>query len=141
VNVTFYDVGPGGRHARITRLVDAAWQRGKRLVITCGTGGEAAELDELLWTFEQGSFIPHEIVAAGQAPADPDARVVIVVGESDPIGADVLLQAAPVTPGFARGFAVVIDLVDHRSEEALAASRARYKAWVSAGVKPAFISG
>lgn len=141
MNVTFYDVPPGGRSARIVRLVGAAWERGKRLVITCGSAAEANELDDLLWTFDQGSFVPHEVVAPGKAPEDADARVILVTDESDPIGADVLLQASPVSPDFARGYPVVIDLVDHRTEELLAASRARYKAWVDSGVKPAFIKG
>jgi len=141
VNVTFYDVPEGGRHARIVRLVEAAWERGKRLVITCADAAEAKELDDVLWTFDQGSFVPHEVVAPGGEPQDADARVVLVTDDSDPIGADVLLQASPVSPDFARSYPVVIDLVDHRTEEALAASRARYKAWVAGGVKPAFIQG
>jgi len=137
--VTFYDVPAAGRYARIARLVQAAWERGKRLLLTCADPAEAAELDALLWTFDEATFIPHEVVEQGAAATDPDARVVLVTGEYDPIGADIVLQAAPVSQGFAQGYPYVIDLVDHRSEATVTASRERYKAWVSAGTKPAFI--
>ena len=139
MNVTFYDVPAAGRQARIARLVQAAWDKGKRLLVTCADSAEASELDAFLWTFDEGSFIPHEVVGPGASVTDPDARVVLVTGEYDPIGADIVLQAAPVSQGFAGGFAYVIDLVDHRTEASVEASRARYKAWASAGTKPAFI--
>ena len=107
--------------------------------MTCSGAEEAAELDRLLWSFDEVSFIPHEVVARGEAPKDPDAAVVIVTEEYDPVGAEVLLQVSPVSPDFARSYSFVIDLVDHRTEAALAESRGRYKAWVQQGLKPAFI--
>jgi DNA polymerase-3 subunit chi len=139
VNVTFYDVQPDARIRRIATLVNAAWERGKRLVVTCADVSEAEELDQLIWTFDEAAFIPHEVVAVGEPPKDPDARVVLVTGEHDPIGADILLQAAPVSREFAQRYAYVIDLVDHRSQEALDASRGRYKAWAQDGFKPGFV--
>ena len=139
MNVTFYDVEPEARAQRIATLVSAAWERGRRLLVACADSAEASELDTLLWSHDAVSFIPHEIVAQGDSPRDPDARIVLVSGEHDPIGADILLQASPVSSEFARSYAFVIDLVDHRSEALLAASRQRYKAWADAGVKPTFI--
>jgi len=139
VNVTFYDIQPDARLPRIATLVNAAWERGKRVLVTCANAEEVSELDAWIWKFDEVAFIPHEVVAEGADPKDPDARIVLVEGEHDPIGAEVLLQASPVSRSFARAFPYVIDLVDHRSEGALEASRARYKAWVQDGVKPAFI--
>ena len=139
MNITFYDVAPEARLKRIATLVNAAWERGKRLVITCADPSEASALDRLIWDYDAVSFIPHEVVAQGAKAKDPDARVVLVFEEHDPIGAEILLQASPVSPEFAQGYAFVIDLVDHRTPEALEASRARYKSWAQAGYKPKFI--
>ncbi len=139
MNVTFYDVPPEGRFPRIVKLVSAAWERGKRLLVICGDAAEAAELDQLLWTYDEAAFIPHEVVANGQAPKDPDARIVLMTEERDPIGAEILLQASPASRGFAQRYPFVIDLVDHRSQEALDASRARYKAWAADGFRPGFV--
>ena len=135
-NVTFYDVPGDARMNRIVRLVEAAWERGKRLLIHCLDEDEAVALDGWLWSFQEEAFIPHERVAAGEKPEASDASVVLVWGEYDPIGAEVLLQAAPATMAFAEQYGVVIDLVDHRTPGALHASRARYKAWCAAGVRP-----
>jgi DNA polymerase III subunit chi len=139
VNVTFYDVQPDARIRRIATLVNAAWERGKRLLVTCSDVEEAEALDQLIWTFDDGAFIPHEIVSMGEAPKDPDARVILVTEEHDPIGAEILLQAAPVSRAFAQRYAYVIDLVDHRSQEALDASRGRYKDWAKDGFRPNFV--
>jgi len=139
VNVTFYDVQPDARIRRIATLVNAAWERGKRLVVTCADAEEAEALDQLIWSFNEAAFIPHEIVAEGKPPKDPDARVILVTGEHDPIGAEILLQAAPVSRAFAQRYAYVIDLVDHRSTDALEESRNRYKQWAKDGFKPNFV--
>ena len=139
MNVTFYDVQPDARISRIATLVNAAWERGKRLVVSCADAEEAEALDQLIWSFNEAAFIPHEIVPEGEPPKDPDARVILVTGEHDPIGAEILLQAAPVSRAFAQRYAYVIDLVDHRSPEALEESRNRYKQWAKDGFKPNFV--
>ncbi|MGM0577351.1 MAG: DNA polymerase III subunit chi [Myxococcota bacterium] len=136
--VTFYDTAPDARFPRIARLVDAAWQRGRSLLIHCADPRTAADLDTFLWTFEEASFVPHEIVAPGGTPKDPDGRIVLVTAEENPVGAEVLVQEAPTSLDFAAGFPFVIDLVDHRTPEALASSRARFKSWRERGLKPAF---
>lgn len=136
MRITFYDAPPAARLPRIVSLVEAAWERGRRMVIHCADPATADELDRLLWTFHEESFVPHEVVPPGGSPQDPEARIVLVTQEVNPIGAEVLIQDAPTSPDFARGFPFVIDIVDHRTPELLAASRARYKAWRDEGLSP-----
>ena len=140
-NVTFYDVPGDARLSRIARLVAAAWERGKRLLIYCTDEAEAAQLDEWLWSYQEEAFIPHERVAASDKPLADNASIVLVWGEYDPIGADILLQAAPASVEFAKRYGVIIDLVDHRTPETLQASRSRYKAWCDSGVRPVHRKG
>ena len=134
--VVFYDDPETTRGERIGGLVAAAWDRGKKLLIHCPDQRSAEALDAWLWTWREDAFLPHEVVLAGAKPTDSDARIVITVGEQDPIGADLLLQDGPTSLDFASGFPVVMDFVDHRSEEALQASRTRFKAWRSRGIEP-----
>ncbi len=135
--VTFYDLPPQGRWPEVARLAEAAWRKETRLLILCGDPAEARAFDDFLWTFREDAFVPHELAPSGGAPlADPDARIVIVTEEATPIKASVLVQLSPGSMAFAESFRSVIDLVDHRDEARLAASRARYKAWVATGAKP-----
>ena len=134
--VVFYDVATAARAPRIHRLVEAAWERRKRLLIHCADATAARALDEGLWCHDDTSFLPHEVVAPGGRPRDADARVVIVYAEEDPISAELLLQVDPVSLDFAASFDVVIDWVDHRSPPQLEESRARFRAWRDKGLVP-----
>lgn len=134
--VTFYDGPPEHRLRRVTALASAAWERGRKLLIRCGDLRDAQTVDDLLWTAREESFIPHEVAQLDQPLRDAEARVVIVTGDYDPIGADVLVQEAPASFEFAERFGFVIDLVDHRSPELLRASRQRFKDWRERGANP-----
>lgn len=134
--VTFYDLPAEQRLPRVATLAAAAWERGRKLLIHCADDREARALDELLWTFREESFVPHETWRPGTELRDPEARVVLVACEEDPIGADVLVQEAPASAEFARRYAFVIDLVDHRSPQAITASRARFRWWRDEGMRP-----
>ncbi len=136
--VTFYDTAADQRLDRIARLVEAASGRGLGVVIHCADAAAAETVDLFLWSWKQESFIPHEQVRPGEQPEDPDARVVLVTTEERPIAAEVLVQEAPCSFAFAQGFAHVIELVDHRTPEALAASRQRFRDWRQAGADPTF---
>jgi DNA polymerase-3 subunit chi len=136
--VTFYDTPADERLARIARLVEAAWDRGMGVVIHCADPAAAEAVDLYLWSWKQESFIPHEQVPPGAQPADPDARVVLVTSEERPISAEVLVQEAPCSFAFAQAFPHVIELVDHRTPEALAHSRQRFRDWRAAGADPTF---
>ncbi len=136
--VTFYDVPAEGRWPEVARLAGAAWRKDKPMLILCADPQEARAFDDFLWTFRDEAFIPHELVGDGAAPRDEDARIVIVTSEHRPVVAPVLVQLSPASMGFAAGFAAVIDIVDHRDEALLAASRERYRAWRDAGVDPGY---
>jgi len=138
--VCFYDVAPEGRWPLLVRLAQAAWQKRLRFLILCRDRDEARAVDELLWTFEEQAFLPHELVE-GAHPEDPEARIVITTAEHDPIGATILFQLTPASEAFARRFETVIDLVDHRDPERLAASRQRFRAWRDAGSSPDYRPG
>jgi DNA polymerase-3 subunit chi len=78
--VEFYVLTEAGdavvRHA--CRLAEQAVELGQRVYIQTANSGATARLDELLWTFDDRSFLPHEI-AGDAAPSHP--RVMILLGE------------------------------------------------------------
>jgi DNA polymerase-3 subunit chi len=135
-SVTFYDVAADAQTPLIAGLAEAGWRKGRKVLILAADEAAGRALDEALWTWRDETFLPHELVLPGRTPVDEQARVVIVTAEEDPIGADVLLQAAPAATGFAARFAAVVDIIDRRSEAALEASRARFKVWRDLGLKP-----
>ena len=80
--VDFYvlaDDAPDARLRYACRLAEQAVERGERVYLQTAGAAEAQRLDDLLWTFNDRSFLPHEIFSG--APAAHD-RVMIMLGEA-----------------------------------------------------------
>ena len=136
-SVVFYDVPAEAWAAQIFKLAAAAHDRGRvKLLIVVADQERAAQLDDALWTHRQEAFLPHEALVAGQELRDPDTRILIVVEETNPIGATLLIADRPVDLDFAARFHVVMDCVDRRSSELTTASRERFRQWKARGVTP-----
>jgi DNA polymerase-3 subunit chi len=135
--VDFYILGSDSDDARLhlaCKIVDKATQLDHHVFIHSTSDGEAQQLDELLWTFSQGSFIPHRIVRAPLelAPAEP---VLIGVNQQPAPGRwNVLVNLAPDVPEFFSRYERVAEVVDAnalRREQ----SRERYRFYRDRGYK------
>jgi DNA polymerase-3 subunit chi len=108
------------------KIADEATDLGKQVFIHSTSGDEARQLDELLWTFSQGSFIPHRIVH-GELDHPPLEPVLIGVNQTPSPGRwDVLINLAPEVPEFFSRYERVAEVVDAnaaRREQ----SRERYR--------------
>src|SRR5690606_17614445 len=79
--VDFYILESDTDDARLRltcRIVDKATQQDLHVFVNAASDTEARQLDELLWTFSQGSFIPHKIVHE-ELTAEPLEPVLIGV--------------------------------------------------------------
>jgi DNA polymerase-3 subunit chi len=94
------------------RLAEKAAKREHRVYINCETDVEAAKLDDLLWTFSQGSFLPHRIVAPGDD--EPDLEPVSIGVGHPPANAsdDLMINLAPGVPEFFGRYQRVAELID-----------------------------
>jgi DNA polymerase-3 subunit chi len=103
--VDFYlldNAAPAGKSQLACRLAEKAYGLGHKVYVQATDENEARQLDDLLWTFSQGSFIPHAL-ADGTARAPDEAPVLIGHGEPPPDWHDVLITLAPaVTTWFSR---------------------------------------
>ena len=108
----------GNREQFACRIAEKAYRLGHGVYIHTGDAGRSAKLDELLWTFKQGSFIPHAI--DGQSP-DPDAPVLIghlaeLDVSSHAKGREVLINLAQEIPLFFSSFERVAEIIDQEAE-------------------------
>ena len=93
--VDFYVLEAAGyeRHQRtMCRIVGKAWQQGHQIFVRCGSQQDAATFDDLLWRFEDASFIPHTL---SETAGDND-RVIIGLEFPQSHEPDVLINLAPV---------------------------------------------
>lgn len=131
--IDFYILeGPGDRNSNreqfACRIAEKAYRLGHGVYIHTGDPAQSAKLDNLLWTFKQGSFVPHGI--DGQSP-DPDAAVLIghnseLDTSSHAKGREVLINLSQDIPLFFSAFERVTEVVDQHADNKTK-GRERYK--------------
>ncbi|MHB1239537.1 MAG: DNA polymerase III subunit chi [Gammaproteobacteria bacterium] len=109
--VDFYilkNAAAGTRNVVACRLADKAYQSGHRVYLHTACEGDSGELDDLLWTFQAGSFVPHARYPAEQTPAPP-----VLIGHLDEpeVEPDVLINLSGALPRFFARFTRVLEVV------------------------------
>ncbi len=127
--VDFYVLGAADRRSRLTtacRLAEKAYEQGLKVAVRTSSPAETAEVDDLLWTFSDRSFVPH-----GVWPTP----VMIANGALPESHRDVLVNlGADVPPEFA-AFARVCDIVGG-DEDSKRDARQRWRSYKQAGATP-----
>ena len=113
----------GNRFTLACRLSEKIYHQGRRIYIHTASDEETRHMDRLLWTFRQGSFIPHG--TSGQC--DP-AVTPVIIGHQDDAGDehDVLVNLSPAVPGFFSRFERVAELID-KEPQVVSAGRERFR--------------
>ncbi|MDP1602537.1 MAG: DNA polymerase III subunit chi [Legionella sp.] len=126
IRVDFYLLATSDANARwllACRLLEKAYLRGHRVFVYCNDKQQAELIDELLWTFKDDSFIPHNL--QGEGPEPPPA---VQIGfQDEPRGfSDILLNLADTIPPFYKRFKRVMELVGN-DEPSKELSRLHYR--------------
>ncbi|MFI4889386.1 MAG: DNA polymerase III subunit chi [Steroidobacterales bacterium] len=95
------------------RLTEKAYLRGMRVAILGQDADELRMLDELLWTFNDFSFVPHRI-CTGQADAEPatPVRLLHELPGGDATCADLLVNLSHGMPAQPERFTRIAEIVD-----------------------------
>ncbi len=106
--VDFYVLEHGLARQRDTlacRLTEKAYLQSLRVLVMAGDDEAAARFDELLWKFDERSFVPHDRLGV-------DARTAVQIGTH-----------IPPTAGAAPAFDLVLNWGDHEAGALLAFPR------------------
>jgi DNA polymerase-3 subunit chi len=134
--VDFYVSAEAGESARLRlacRIAEKAYLAKQKVVVLCEDAEVLRRFDELLWTFGDGSFVPHDTVAAADAPCD--APVALTTGSLPAGHNDVLVNLGNVVPAFFEKFARVAEFLDARPD-VRAAGRERFRVYRSKAMEP-----
>jgi len=123
--VDFYVLTQSGEPARqrfACRLAEKAWRLNNTVHIRTGDRQHAEQMDELLWTFRDGSFVPHEVYQQNAAINAP-----ITIGCEHEIAAehDLLINLAAEIPGDVGSFPRIAEIVSS-DDASRRRSRQRY---------------
>ena len=135
--VDFYLLAAPDARARLTaacRLAEKAYEQGLKVVVRTTNPAETVELDELLWTFADRSFVPHVVW-----PGDPElaaATPVLVGSKALPdTHRDCMVNLAADAPADFSTYARVCEVVGG-DEDAKRAGRTRWRVYREAGCSP-----
>lgn len=134
LRIDFYilsDESPNARDRLCCRLAEKAWKLGHSVYLHTASAAEAAAIDELLWTFRDGSFVPHGL--SGEAGEPPP--VLIGAGDAPATGADVLINLCAGVPEFHARFPRIVEIVAAPAPDR-AAGRERFRYYRERGHQP-----
>ncbi len=105
------------------KIAEKAYKLGNSVYIHTDSSDQTSQIDDLLWTFKDGSFIPHQ---AGADNCEKPAPVLIGHDKERQHGADVLINLAHEIPACFSQFERVAEVVNEAPETKTQA-RERYK--------------
>lgn len=110
-------------------ITHKAWQQGHSVYVRTASKESAAAMDDLLWTFNDISFLPHALTDTDGIPAE---RVVIGWQDRPQGNYEVLVNLAAGIPSAVDSFARIVEIVagDPRQREE---ARDRYRGYREQG--------
>ena len=128
-DIAFYHLQRSPLERALPKLLEKTLAAGKRALVVTGSGPRVEALNALLWTYDQGAWLPHGCARDGHAEDQP---IWITDGEDNPNNATFLFLtdgcAGPVAD-FERCF----DMFDGNDAQSVAAARERWKTWKEEG--------
>jgi DNA polymerase-3 subunit chi len=118
----------------LCELAEEFYLAGQRVLVVVEDDNQGVTLDQFMWTWKKGSFLPH---AYDNGTVECiDEPVVITTGEDNANGAQVLIAGRPCALVFARQFQTVIDFAETFDDARREAARQRFRAFREAGYAP-----
>ena len=127
--IAFYHLTKSSLEAALPKLLEKTLKTGKRAVVVAGSTQRAETLNSLLWTYKQGSWLPHGASKDGNAEEQP----IWIATDDKPLNGATFLfltdgTASEVVGDFERCF----ELFDGNDPAAVETARKRWKAYKDA---------
>lgn len=124
-DVWFYHLQSQPLEAVLPTLVARSRERGWKVIIRAGSDERVQALDDLLWTYDDESFLAHGTAA----DANPETQPVLLTTEDGaPNNAEVLFLVDGAGLPAAWPFTRVVMMFDGNDMDAVAGARAAWKA-------------
>lgn len=124
--IDFYiieDTNPAARFQLVCRLIEKAYKNRHRIYVNTENQIDAHQIDELLWTYRETSFLPHNLYGDGPEIAPPIQIGFNVTPEKQ---RDILINLSKHVPNFYTQFSRILEIIS-TDPDVQAAGRENYK--------------
>jgi DNA polymerase-3 subunit chi len=128
--IGFYHLKVTPLERALPRLLERALKEGYRIIVMAGSAERVEHLNQLLWTFDEASFLPHGSARDGHADQQP---VFLTAAEGNPNEAGMLVLVDGAHPASLGSFKRVCDMFDGNDAGAVEAARQRWREAKAAG--------
>lgn len=129
-NISFYHLLHQPLSSALPKLLAKVHEAGMKAVIKVGSDEQMQALDDLLWTFDKNSFLPHGPVKSKSPEQQP---ILLTTGDENPAGATVLVLVDSMESDQMGKYDRCLEMFDGTDQEAVTAARARWKKYTEAG--------
>jgi DNA polymerase-3 subunit chi len=128
--IGFYHLLTTPLERAVPKLLERARAQGHRIIVRAGSAERVEQLNAVLWTYEEASFLPHGSRADGSAAAQP---IWLTEHDENPNGASMLVLVDGVEAEDLALFSRCADLFDGNDETAVVLARQRWRRARDAG--------
>lgn len=128
--IRFYHLQRTALETALPQLLEKVAQRQQRAVVMAGSTDRVEALNAHLWTYNPASFLPHGSARDGFAAEQP---IWLTAEDERPNAAEVLFLTDGATSDHVDDYALVVEMFDGNNQDAVAAARARWTGYKTAG--------
>jgi DNA polymerase III subunit chi len=129
-SVQFYHLTATPLERALPKLLEKALAGGFKTLLVAESEERAEQLNQLLWTYDPGSFLPHGSIKDGHAEKQP----VLISANQEPLNkANVLVITDGSTAQHPEAFERILDIFDGRDSAAVEKARARWQDYKNGG--------
>ncbi len=135
VSVHFYHLTSTPFERALPKLLEKIVGSGRRALVVASSESEVDRLNQLLWTYDPNSFLPHGSAKDGKQDKQP----ILLTTDMSPVNhANMLVVTAGQMPDAPEQFERILDIFDGKDAEAVEKARARWALYKSAGCELAY---
>ena len=131
VEIAFYQLRRTPLEKALPKLLEKVLESGRRAVVLAGSEERAEALSAALWTYDQGSFLPHGTARDGRPERQP---IFLGADDANPNGAQIAVMVDGIPPADLSRYERCLDMFDGTDPAALEAARGRWRAHKERGV-------
>ena len=128
--IRFYHLSRNSLEQALPQLLEKVLERGWRAVVMAGSPERAEALAQHLWTYREGSFLPHGNAKDGFAEDQP---IWLTEKDENPNGAKVLMLTDGAATQNTGTYDMICEIFDEATPGAVDSARTRWQAYKSSG--------